>query len=124
MKVLVDMNLPPRLADVLVEKGIGAIHWCTVGSHDAKDVEIVEYAYKNDYIILTCDLDFSTLLSISRDEKPSIVQIRVQCFQTDKLAALISAALMQNINEIEKGAILTIDAKRARLRLLPLSQNE
>jgi len=44
MKILVDMNLPPKWADLLVKRGIESIHWHVVGAHDASDIEIMEYA--------------------------------------------------------------------------------
>lgn len=34
------------------------------------------YAKANEYIVLTHDLDFSTILAATHGEKPSVVQIR------------------------------------------------
>ena len=120
MKILVDMNLPPKIVELLTLCGIESQHWQDVGAFNAKDSELVAYACKNDYVILTCDLDFTALLAASRKQKPSIVQIRVQGFETDVLANMIALAVKQNLCALENGAILTIDAKRARMRLLPL----
>ena len=63
-KVLIDMNLPPKLTDILSAKGIDSEHWYKIGAPDAKDAEIMTHAIENDYILLTCDLDFSTMLSV------------------------------------------------------------
>ena len=52
MKLLVDMNLPPKFADMLTEKGIDAVHWHEIGAPDAKDVEILTYALLNDMIVI------------------------------------------------------------------------
>ena len=120
MKILIDMNLPPKLADLLIDKGIEAVHWSKVGAIDAKDIEIMTYAHNNDYIVLTCDLDFNTILAVTHNLKPSVVQIRVQGFRSEQSIDLISSALLQSVIELEKGAILTIDTKKFRLRLLPL----
>jgi len=120
MKILIDMNIPPWVADSLTEKGIEAKHWFYVGAPDAKDTEIMAYARNNDYIVLTCDLDFSTILSVTRDSKPSVVQIRIQGFRNDETIQLIANAFLQNADELKKGAILTIDTKKVRTRLLPL----
>ena len=120
MKLLLDMNLPPRLAESLTSKGISAKHWYFIGASDAPDVEIIAYAKEHDYTVLTCDLDFSTILSITHGQKPSVIQIRVQDIYTEQLVALITAAVSRYSEKIESGAILSLDAKKARLRILPL----
>jgi predicted nuclease of predicted toxin-antitoxin system len=124
MKILIDMNLPPQIADLLIAEGIDAKHWHTVGAYSAKDSEILSYAVQNDYIVLTYDLDFTALLAASPQQKPSVVQVRTQAFHTHKLARLLAPAIKQNSRELEKGAILSVDAKRVRVRLLPLLRND
>ncbi len=43
---------------------------------DAADIEIMTYAAKYDYVVLTHDLDFSAILAATQGAKPSVVQIR------------------------------------------------
>jgi predicted nuclease of predicted toxin-antitoxin system len=43
---------------------------------DAADIEIMAYAAKHDYVVLTHDLDFSAILAATQGTKPSVVQIR------------------------------------------------
>ena len=120
MKILADMNLPPKIADILTQKGIESKHWYIVGASNAKDTELLSYAYEHGYIILTYDMDFTALLASSHAKKPSVIQIRTQGFEAEELAQLIVAAVSKSKKELRQGAILTIDPKRARLRLLPL----
>ena len=120
MKLLVDMNLPPKFAEMLMDKGIDAVHWHKIGSPDAKDAEILTYAISNDMIIVSCDLDFSAILSNTCGQKPSIVQVRTQDYLNNETAAMITKSVTENASELNEGAILTIDAKKSRLRLLPL----
>ena len=42
MKVLIDMNLSPMLADILSANGVAAEHWSRIGAPNAKDAEITE----------------------------------------------------------------------------------
>ena len=119
MKTLLDMNLPPRWAELLTKKGIESLHWHKIGAPDADDMEIMAYAYSNDYIVLTCDLDFSAILSATHGLKPSVVQIRAMCFQ-EETVDLLADVLIQSASELEKGAILVVDFKKNRLRSLPL----
>jgi len=120
MKLLIDMNLSPKLVNMLTDIGIESVHWYEIGAPNAKDTEIMAYAKEHDYIVLTCDLDFSAILSATHGQKPSVVQMRTHGFSTDKVAELVGSSILQCSAELKKGAILTIDANRARLRLLPL----
>jgi len=120
MKILIDMNLSPKFEDLLIRKGIDAVHWSKIGAPNAEDTEIMEYASKNNYIVMTCDLDFSIILSIKHTLKPSIIQLRTQRTDVEQDGEWIVSAIMQNAEELEKGIILSVDAKKFRLRFLPL----
>jgi len=120
MKILIDMNLSPKFADFMIKKGIDAVHWTEIGEPDAKDTELMEYACKNGYIIMTCDLDFNILLAIAHSIKPSVIQLRAHRIRAEQDGDWIAAAIIQNAEALEKGAILSADTKKYRLRLLPL----
>ena len=66
------MNIPLKYAELLAEKGVESLRWSDVGTANAADTEIMAYARSNDYIVLTYDLDFSTILSVTHELKPSI----------------------------------------------------
>ena len=78
------------------------------------------YAAANDYVVLTHDLDFSAILAATHGEKPSVVQIRAEDVNPDRIGAQVAAALRQMESELQEGALLTVDPNRTRLRLLPL----
>ncbi len=78
------------------------------------------YAGVNDYVVLTHDLDFSAILAATHGEKPSVVQIRTDNMNLNEVGKQVIAALLQMTSYLEEGALLTIDPKRTRLRLLPL----
>ena len=65
-------------------------------------------------------IDFNTILSITHGSKPSIVQIRATSFRVKQIADLLACALIQYENELNIGAIMSVDLKKARIRLLPL----
>jgi predicted nuclease of predicted toxin-antitoxin system len=124
MNLLIDMNLPPGLAKILTDMGLNSIHWYAIGPPNASDQEIMAYARDSNYIVVTHDLDFGAILSATHGKKPSVVQIRTKKIKADEIAAMLHAALLESESELKEGAILTIDVKKARLRLLPLVKNE
>lgn len=120
MKLLIDMNLSPRWVGLLTGAGIEAAHWSALGAPNATDSEIMAYAKAKDCVVLTHDLDFGAILAATQGEKPSVVQIRSEDVNPDAIGAQVIAALRQMASALEEGALLTIDPKRTRLRVLPL----
>ena len=120
MKLLVDMNLSPRWIRVLTDAGFDAAHWSSLGPANAPDSEIMRYASAHDYVVLTHDLDFSAILAATHGEKPSVVQIRAEDVSPDVIGANVITALRQMTDELEQGALVTVDPNRTRLRVLPL----
>ena len=120
MKLILDMNIPFKYAHLLADKGFEVMRWSDIGSPTASDTEIMEYARENDFIVLTCDLDFSAILSSTHDVKPSVAQIRASVMYAERAIDLVAIALHKYAEDLKEGAILSIELKKARLRLLPL----
>ena len=114
------MNIPLKYSALLGKRGVESLRWSDVGSPYASDEEIMAYARNNNLIVLTYNLDFGAILSATHELKPSIVQIRASVMFADRAVDMITSATKQNTTELKKGAILSIDLKKARLRLLPL----
>lgn len=114
------MNISPRWVDFLKVNGVDAVHWLECGAPDAQDCEIMAYARDNGCIVFTHDLDFSTLLATNKNRKPSVIQLRANDISPEAAGNSILAAIRQMQTQLEAGALLTIDPKRARIRLLPL----
>lgn len=47
-----DMNLSPRWVGLLAGAGIEAVHWSTIGTMSASDVEIMSHARASDLVVL------------------------------------------------------------------------
>jgi predicted nuclease of predicted toxin-antitoxin system len=120
MKLLIDMNLSPGWARWFAEAGLEATHWTTLGPGNSSDQEIMKYARVHGYVVVTHDLDFGAMLAANQGDKPSVVQIRADDVSPDAIGTAVVNALRQSQAELESGALLTIDPRRARLRLLPL----
>lgn len=122
MKIVVDMNLSPRWVTHLKAAGFDAIHWIEVGAATARDEEIMAWAISADAIVLTHDLDFSAILAFSKNTKPSVIQIRAEDLNPDKIGVQVVSAINQTRSELIAGAIVSVDPVHARLRLLPLQK--
>jgi len=121
MKILIDMNLPPRWVQVFARAGWEALHWSQVGAPTASDREIMAWARDNGHAVFTHDLDFSALLAATQGEGPSVIQVRTQNILPEAIGTLVIKALRQFHNELEKGAVITIEPHQARVRILPFT---
>ena len=120
MKIIVDMNMSPKWADFLIESGIEAVHWSSIGSPDDSDAEIIAYAKTHDFTIFTNDLDFGFILAISHGKKPSVIQTRTGVLGANRIGGIVVSAIKALTAEIENGALVTIDQRKTRVTLLPL----
>jgi len=122
MKLLVDMNMSPRWAVVLAEAGHEAIHWSQLGLAYAPDHEIMAFAAANEYVVFTNDLDFGEILAETNSTGPSVVQVRVGNLRPEAIGLKVIAALKQSAGTLDTGALVSIDPKKTRIRVLPLNR--
>jgi predicted nuclease of predicted toxin-antitoxin system len=122
MKLLVDMNMSPRWPGVLAAAGHEAIHWSHLGLAYAPDHEIMSFAAANGYIIFTNDLDFGEILAQTNAPWPSVIQVRVGNLRPEAIGLKVIAALLQSAAELTTGALVSIDPKKTRIRILPLNR--
>lgn len=120
MKILVDMNLPPRWVQLFDSVGWNAAHWSQVGASNASDRQIMAWAKENGYVVFTHDLDFGGLLAATKGEGPSVIQVRTQNILPEVIGDLVIDSLKRFQSELEDGAIITIDPGKTRIRILPL----
>ena len=88
------------------------------------DEKIMECAASHDFVVSTHDLDFSAILAATKGEKPRVVQLRAKNISPEAAGETVVIALRQYEEELTAGALITVDADRARARLLPLPLNQ
>ncbi len=120
MRILIDMNLSPSWVVFLQKAGIEAMHWSTVGAADASDRTLMQWAAAHDHVVVTNDLDFSAILAATRRRKPSVIQIRADLLTPAAIGSTVLRTIAQTNRELAEGALISIDAVRARIRILPL----
>jgi predicted nuclease of predicted toxin-antitoxin system len=120
MRFLIDVNLPPPWVAVFASHGFEAVHWTSVGNPRALDDEIMQYARDRGYVVFTHDLDFGALLALTRATGPSVLQVRAQSIFPSDIGELIMRVLVQHTNALESGALVSVDERSSRVRILPI----
>src|SRR5205085_2922317 len=113
-------NLSPDWVPLLQQHGWTAIHWSSVGDRRATDRTIMDWARTNGHIVFTHDLDFGTMLALTHDAGPSVLQVRAQDVLPDHLGNIVLAALRQHEADLAAGALVVVDESRSRVRVLPI----
>ncbi|MDR0289807.1 MAG: DUF5615 family PIN-like protein [Treponema sp.] len=124
MKIIVDVNLAVRWAEMLLNRGIDAVHWSSIGAANAQDIEIMSYALKNGYSVFTNDLDFSAILVSTHASGPSVIQIRADDTRPEAHLNKVADILVKFSSAIEQGTLITINPNKTRLHILPFAVPE
>jgi predicted nuclease of predicted toxin-antitoxin system len=124
VKLLVDMNLSPSWVERLVRHGFEAVHWSTIGAVTAPAVEILTWANEHHFVVITNDLDFSAILAAGAVNGPSVVQLRTQDLLSEGAVRIVARALEAHREDLERGALLSINEGGTRVRMLPLRRSQ
>jgi predicted nuclease of predicted toxin-antitoxin system len=120
MKLLVDMNLAPSLCVLLRNDGQECVHWTEAGDPRASDADIMSWARDRGFVVITHDLDFTSLLAATQARGPSVVLLRTKTLTALHLHELLKRVLRSFGEPLSKGALISVDESRARIRVLPV----
>jgi predicted nuclease of predicted toxin-antitoxin system len=74
----------------------------------------------NGYVVFTHDLDFGTLLALTRATGPSVIQLRTHDVLPAAVAEIVVETLRTFESDLEQDAIVTTDESRGKVRVLPI----
>lgn len=120
LRFLVDMNLSPKTVTNLQQHGWDILRVSQVLPMDAEDSEILEFARQHNRVIITQDLDFSSLLALGGHEKPSLITFRLSVPDPEIITQKLLEFLPQIANRLAEGCAVTIDDRKVRVRRLPI----
>lgn len=121
MKFLVDNAMSPAIAAKIREAGYQADHVHEVGIPHAADVAIANYAAEHGYVVVTADSDFSMITALQQRTKPSVVLLHGTLANHPEMHAdVLLSNLPPVIDRLAEGAIVIVEAKRIRVRMLPI----
>ena len=121
MKLLLDQGLPRSSALLLREGGIDTLHVGEIGLAAAADNEILRRGRQEGRVVVTLDADFHSLLAFSKAVSPSVIRIRIEGLTGQVAANVIKEAVLRSKEDLENGALVTVQPGRIRIRRLPLS---
>ena len=113
MKILLDTCVWGGVCDYLRDKGF-EVEWTGEWRSDPGDSEILDYAYKNDYIQVTLDKDFGELAVLRNQPHHGI--LRLVNIVSSEQGPICQQVLEKHAKFLFEGAIITASNKRLRIR--------
>jgi len=102
VRLLIDAQLPPALARLLVERGHQAEHVTEIGRADMSDRELWAFALDHSAVIVTKDEDFAQMVTLAY-HSPVIVWVRVGNTRRRALLEWFEPLIEQVASMVESG---------------------
>ena len=100
------------MAEWLRSEGHNVVETRSVAT-DPGDNAILEWALREERILITTDTDFGKLIFV--DHRPHCGMVRLPQVPHAARLTLISEVLARHAEELEQGAIITVKGRRIRL---------
>jgi predicted nuclease of predicted toxin-antitoxin system len=87
---------------------------------NATDQEILDLGRQKGRVVVTQDLDFSTLLALGGYNRPSLITLRLSVSDPDTVTARLQEVVLQFEESLQEGSVVTIEDVVVRVRKLPI----
>lgn len=124
MRLLADLHIAPRTVQFLRSLGHDVVRVTDILPATAADDTIVERAAQDQRIVLTQDLDMTAIIALSRHQYPSLVTLHLNSSKVEFVNEVLQRALPMLEQDLQQGALATIEDQRVRVRRLPLTTPE
>jgi predicted nuclease of predicted toxin-antitoxin system len=120
VRLLADMHISRETVGFLQRLGHDVIRVNAVMAASAPDQTIIDYAARNDRIVLTQDLDFSALIALSGATRPSVITLRLSSSRIEHVNGVLEKLLPTVESEANVGNLITVEDRAIRCRPLPI----
>ncbi|HEV8711516.1 MAG TPA: DUF5615 family PIN-like protein [Candidatus Binatia bacterium] len=124
MHFLADMGVSWRVAEWLRDNGHDVTHLREQQLHRLPNGSIFAKAADERRVILTWDLDFTEIVALSGARIVSAVVFRLMNTRSENVIRRLARVLAASAQDLEEGAIISVEESRHRVRLLPIGREK
>ncbi|MEW6356689.1 MAG: DUF5615 family PIN-like protein [Planctomycetota bacterium] len=117
---LADMNISPQTVEWLRGEGWDIVRVSYILPAKAPDIDVLGYARRDERVLVTQDLDFSTLLAVSGQDRPSLITLRLSVSDPQTVTQRLLDALPKIEQALKDGCAVIIEDAAIRVRRLPI----
>jgi predicted nuclease of predicted toxin-antitoxin system len=88
MRLLFDQNISFRIVNILIDIFPESKHVCNIGLSDTEDIDICQFARKENYVIVTFDSDYYDI-SLINGCPPKVIWLRTGNVTTEDIKNLV-----------------------------------
>jgi predicted nuclease of predicted toxin-antitoxin system len=120
LRFIADMNLSLLTVNALRRDGWDIVRVSDFLPANATDDAILAWARRPDSVLVTQDLDFSTLLALEGFSRPSLITLRLSDTDPDVVTSRLRRIIAQVEQALREGSAVTVDDTNVRIRRLPI----
>ncbi len=120
IRLLADVHISPKTVADLQKQGYEIMRSSEFLPANAPDINILEFARTENWVVLTQDLDFSMLVALSKYSQPSLITLRLSSAKPDIVTQKLLEVLPQIEEALQEGCAITIQDESIRIRKLPV----
>jgi predicted nuclease of predicted toxin-antitoxin system len=122
MRLLLDMNMSPKVAERLRAEGHDAVHLRDLGLGHLQDDDVFTHAKIDQRIVVTFDLDFGEIVGLGAGT--GVILLRLRSVRLAHVRQRISVALTEATEALNAGAVVLVEDARIRVRAWPIPQED
>jgi predicted nuclease of predicted toxin-antitoxin system len=122
MRLLLDMNMSPKVAERLRTEGHDAVHLRELGLGRSPDRDVFAHATTDRRIVVTFDLDFGEIVGLGAGT--GVILLRLRSVRTAHVQQRVSVALTLAAEALHAGAVVLVEDARIRVRTWPIAEGD
>ena len=120
MKFLLDQGMPADAAPIFRSLGYECRHVSEFAMQKAADEEILSFARKHEWVVVTLDADFHALVAVRGLTAPSVVRLRCEGCRAESAVGILKPVVERYQGELARGALISIKQHRVTCHILPV----
>jgi predicted nuclease of predicted toxin-antitoxin system len=120
LRLLLDQGVPADAAIRFRQLGYESSHVSEFGMQRAEERSHPLFAIKHDWIVVTLDADFHSLVAVRSLSGPSVIRLRREGCRAEAIVSSLIGVLTSYRSELASGCLISVKEHRITCHRLPI----